>query len=297
MQIIKSNALIFAKLLLIIVYFCAPFRSYGQIKKKVLFIGNSYTNPLPPIIEKIALSNGDTLIFDQSTPGGSSLYGHWNNAKTREKIMQGNWDYVTLQDQSQRLALTDEYVETNVFPYALKLVNLIRFHNPYAQIMFYRTWGRKNGDIVDSPYFPPNCPWWPPVCTYEGMDSLLHLRYMLLADQNNAEVSPVGTVWKYIRCNYPNFELYTSDESHPSKNGKYLAAVCFYTAIFRKNPMKITYNYSLTTSEATIIKEAVKLLVYDSLSIWHIGKYDIQHNHTYNTSDTTEDYFNKSFIK
>lgn len=72
------------------------------------------------------------------------------------------------------------------------------------------------------------------MCTYAGMDSLLHLRYMMMAEDNHAVVSPVGAVWNYIRANFPLIELYSPDESHPSVAGSYAAACCFYTSIFRK---------------------------------------------------------------
>ena len=50
----------------------------AQSKKKVLFIGNSYTfvNNLPQMIKDLALTLGDTLIFDQSVFGGYFFQNH-----------------------------------------------------------------------------------------------------------------------------------------------------------------------------------------------------------------------------
>lgn len=94
--------------------------SFGQQTKKVLFIGNSYTasNNLPLLIDQMANSTGDDLIYDSNTPGGYTLKQHSSNATTLSKINQGNWDYVVLQDQSQYPSLSDNFVETNVYPYA-----------------------------------------------------------------------------------------------------------------------------------------------------------------------------------
>lgn len=83
-------------------------------------------------------------------------------------------------------------VETDVFPYAHYLDSVINFYNPCVETAFYMTWGRKNGDAS-------NCSFWPPVCTYDGMDSLLNLRYRMMADSNASILSPVGAVWNYIR--------------------------------------------------------------------------------------------------
>lgn len=65
-----------------------PLLSFGQLKKEVLFIGNSYTyyNNLPDLVNEIALSFGDTLVHDSSTPGGSNFNAHSTNTQTLNKI-------------------------------------------------------------------------------------------------------------------------------------------------------------------------------------------------------------------
>jgi hypothetical protein len=151
---------------------------------------------------------------------------------------------------------------------------LINAKNPCAETVFYMTWGRKNGDAG-------NCAALPELCTYFGMDSLLSLRYRMMAEDNNAILSPVGAVWKYIRLTFPNIELYQGDGSHPSVAGTYLAACCFYTALFRKDPTLITFNSGLSATFASTIRNAAKLVVYDSLMKWHIGEYDPKADFTY----------------
>ena len=90
---------------------------------------------------------------------------------------------------------------------------------------------------------------------------------------NNSYVSPVGFVWNYIRNNYPQINLYAGDGSHPNIKGSYVAAITFYTMIFKKDPTLITFNSSLDDIEATNIRNAVKLLVYDDLEEWNVGAY------------------------
>jgi len=243
--------------------------SAQHVSKRALFIGNSYTyvNDLPQMVADAAASAGDTLFFDSNSIGGYTFQMHSVNATTLSKIAAGNWDYVVLQEQSQYPSFPIGQVETDVFPYAKKLDSIINAHNPCGETVFFMTWGRKNGDAS-------NCATWPPVCTYEGMDSLLNLRYRMMADSNDAILSPVGAVWHYIRQNYPAIELYNADESHPSVAGSYAAACSFYAAIFRKDPAMITFNSTLNATDAENIRNAVKLIVYDSLMNWHIGEYD-----------------------
>lgn len=250
------------------------FFAYGQTKK-VLFLGNSgtYVNNLPQITAEIAHSMGDTLIYDSNTPGGYSLQEHSTNNTSLDNIMHGNWDFVILQG-SNLLSLPISKVKVEVFPYAHYLDSVINVYNPCGETMFFMTWGKKNGDVS-------TCATWSPVCTYEGMDNLIRLRYMMMADSNKAVVSPVGAVWRYIRQHYPSIELYVADETHPSQAGSYAAGCCFYTTVFRKDPSLIPYDFVLSPTVAENIRTAVKLVVYDSLLTWHIGEYDLVSDFNY----------------
>ncbi len=242
---------------------------YSQDTKNVLFLGNSYTyvNNLPSLVQQAAASTGNTLNYDSNTPGGYRLKGHATNTTSINKIQIGNWDYVVLQDQSQFPSFPDAQVATEVYPYATQLSNLIKQYNPCAKPAFYMTWGRENGDAG-------NCGGWPPVCTYEGMDDLLRQRYQTMANDNNGITSPVGAVWRYLRNNHPTLDLYSGDGSHPSLMGSYAGAITFYCSLFRKDPTLVTFNSSLNAAEATIIKNAVKAVVFNDFMEWNIGEYD-----------------------
>jgi len=244
---------------------------YSQDIKNILFIGNSYTasNNLPSIVDVLAKSAGDEITFETSTGGGQTLQNHSNSAATISKIQQANWDYVVLQEQSQMPSFPMSQVQVQVFPYAKILCDTIRYYNNCTTPMFFMTWGRENGDAS-------NCASWPPVCTYTGMDSLLNLRYRMMADSNEALVSPVGAVWNYIRNQYPTIDLYSSDGSHPSLEGSYAAACTFYTMIFQKSPLLVTNDYGLNHMDADNIRNAAKIVVYDSLSKWNINKFNPQ---------------------
>jgi len=249
---------------------------------KVLFIGNSYTdvNNLPEVVKQIALNLGDTLIYQKSVPGGYTFNDHSSYAPTLQLINQGGWDCVVLQEQSQFPSFPLNQVQNEVFPYAKKLDSLIHVASPCAQTVFYMTWGRKEGDS-------DNCPQWPPVCTYQGMDSLLQLRYTMMADSNNAWISPVGKIWHYIRDHNPAIELYAADGSHPSASGSYLAALSFYAVLFGKDPSLTTFTFGINQNDATTIKHAAKLIAYDSLTKWRSFDPPLKALYTYTSSNNS----------
>ena len=132
--------------------------SFSQSKKKILFIGNSYTyvNNLPQMLHDFALMNNDTIIFDASTPGGSTFQTHCSDTSCLRKIKSQQWDYVVLQEQSQTPSFPPSQVQTDCYPYAKRLDSLIKANDSCTQTIFYMTWGRKYGNASNCANYPPH---------------------------------------------------------------------------------------------------------------------------------------------
>jgi len=233
-------------------------------KRKVLFIGNSYvaTNNLPLMIAQVATSLGDTLDYDSNTPGGFTLANHFANPTTKAKIALGGWDLVIIQAQSQEPAFSDGQVSTQTLPYAFKLDSLVNRMDSCTETQFYLTWGRKNGDAS-------NCAFYPPICTYSGMQDKLTERYLRMSEIAKGSVAPVGEVWRKFRSAHPGIELYNPDESHPIVSGTYLAALVFYQSIFRKEINGAVYKpSSIADTTASFIKTISGQIMRDSAANW-----------------------------
>ena len=256
-------------------FFCAGLVCFANLlhaQTRVLFVGNSYTavNNLPQLTADCALSIGFAgmpMEVASSTPGGTTFQMHTTNTTSQSLINQGNWDYVVLQEQSQLPSFPDGQVAAECFPFAAQLNDQILAADSCTETVFYMTWGRQNGDAS-------NCASWPPVCTYEGMDSLLNLRYRQMAIDNQAILSPVGALWKYIRTTYPEINLYSTDGSHPSLEGTYAAACSMIAVMLRTDPYLITYSSTLDPVVAEKIKLAAQEVVFNNLMEWHVGEYD-----------------------
>jgi hypothetical protein len=231
---------------------------------QVLFLGNSYTgaNNLPDLVYQLALSNGDSIQYDVNAPGGYTLQLHSQNATTLAKINQQSWDYVFLQAQSQEPSLDTPYVQQNVFPYARMLDSLIQANDSCTQTGFFMTWGRKFGDAS-------NCQNYPPVCTYLGMQQQLRGRYLQMGYDNHAVVAPVGVAWQEVIAQNAVFDLFSSDGSHPSLHGSYLAACVFYATIYKRSPAGFTYTAGLPLQEAQLLQNIGGQIVLDSLATWN----------------------------
>lgn len=277
-----------AKLLLLLCGFILPWTLQANDTTRVLFIGNSYTavNNLPQIIKDMATEGGHQLIVASSTPGGMTLQGHLQQNTSLHFLDQGNWDFVVLQEQSQIPSFPEPQVEQEFYPYAKTWDSLIKAKAPCAKTIFYMTWGRKNGD-------QQNCPYFPPLCSYEGMDSMLYLRYTNIADSVQAYISPVGPLWHFIRLN-TTIELYQQDESHPSTAGSFAAACAFYTLFFNESPSNNLFSYTLPNATAQSIKDAAQRIVYDSLNFWKRFRPEMQISFDYHQQSDTFVFNNQS---
>lgn len=265
------------------------FVSSAQQHKKVLFLGNSYTqyNNMANIVSNVALSLGDTLTYDSNTPGGYTFEGHSTNATSLSKIAANNWDFVVLQEQSQRPSFSPNQVERDVYPFADSLVQKIYSNDSCTQVIFYMTWGRKNGDAS-------NCQFYTPICTYEGMQQRLRESYLEMGQQHDASVAPIGMVWKAVRDSFPSIELYNADESHPNLHGSYLVACTFYTSMYHKSCVGAYIPNGITAGDALAIQQTTDRIVFDSLSIWNIDTTTLTAQIEITSQDSTVVAFNSN---
>ena len=231
---------------------------------------------------------GDSVYQISSAGSGQSLANHAApGSPSMNEIASGAYDIVVLQEQSQIPSFTDAEVDALFFPYVKTLDSAIKVANPCTKTLLYMTWGRKNGDDM-------NCATWPPVCTYTGMDSLLRKRYLEAAVANNCMVAPAGAVWRYLRQYHPEINLYEPDNSHPSFEGSYAVAACFYSAIFKKSPSNFNLNYHLEDSTVQKIKAAVDAVVLPQSALWQLDAYTTKAQFTHAISGVYVSFNNTS---
>lgn len=240
---------------------------FGQLTKKACFLGNSYTgfNNLPVLVENLAAADGNTFVHDKNTPGGHWLENHCTNSTSLSKIAADNWDYVILQEQSQKPSFPWTQFMDETFPYAAILCDSIRSANACAIPLFYNTWGRQNGD-----------PMWDSINTFDKMNWRLHNAYHHMAAELTGKNAPVGVGFGHIQDDgsalVPFDDLYIGDGSHPSIYGSYLAACIFYEVIFETSSVGNTFLAAgVTAPEGAYLQSVANWVVndVDSVTINH----------------------------
>jgi prepilin-type N-terminal cleavage/methylation domain-containing protein len=193
-------------------------RSLGKSARRttpirVLWIGNSYTyvNNLPGMVAALVQAGGNSPAYawDMQTVGGATLQMHWDQGIAVQKIRQGDWDFVVLQEQSQMAILDeatyDKYVR--LFNGEIRKVNAIP--------LLFMTWAHQ---------------------PQSNLQPLYNRAFLRIAQEVRAEASPVGVAWARCLQTNPQLNLFASDGSHPSPTGTYLAACVFFGALFDRGP-------------------------------------------------------------
>ena len=200
----------------------------------ILFIGNSYTfvNDLPGVLKSMAANSTEPvdLATDGILIGGASLKAHWEAKGTTERIRNGEWDYVVLQEQS---LLPIENPDA-MLDYGNRLGRVIR--SAKAKPVVYLTWARK---------------------TRPSSQDSLNRAYLQLARQIDAIVVPVGPAWQSVQRLDPSLELYDADGSHPSPLGTYVAAATFHRVLFGRLPSTTTAQ-NLSPQTVALVHRAVE---------------------------------------
>ncbi len=266
------------KLLLLAIAILLSKTGFSQDETKVLFLGNSYTyvNDLPGMIEEIAQNKGKSFLHESVTPGGCTLFQHVESQNSLSKIRQGDWDYVVLQEQSQ-LPVIDHYRHNTLKPSYKALYDSIMLYNPNAKVVGYMTWGRRYGGLQcvnfgDGLYCSAD------FVDFNHMQDTLTAAYCENAYATNSYVAPVGEAWKAVLSTNPELVLHSSDNSHPSYDGTYLAACVFYAIFWNETPVGIYHSTQIDDTKANILQETANDVVFNNLEKWNLKHENIGEN-------------------
>ena len=199
---------------------------------KILFIGNSYTyrNNMPSIFESIAISKGKKVYVQDCTLGKATLFIQSRRFEVKNAISKENWDFIIIQGSSRDFVKAPSIIKNKTKPALEKIIKAIQKNNPSTKMLFYMTWGYRNGfKPIDE------------VNTFEKMADKIRDRYLELYKTYDIGVVPVGMAWKDVRKKRSEVVLYVKDGAHPSLKGSYLAASCFYSAIFNESAVGSSY--------------------------------------------------------
>ncbi|MDW8159467.1 MAG: DUF4886 domain-containing protein, partial [Bacteroidia bacterium] len=235
---------------------------------KILWIGNSFSiyGPynVPQYLSNMVASDGNTITINTSQiimgshldeRVGSGPY----TSQTSAAITSDQWDYVILQEQSQKPAWLNLTAVNNEFYEPVRILNQqIKAHNPCTRVMFYMTWGYRYGDNMNVPND-----------TYTGMQQRLYNGYMNIAEELNEPVSPVGWAFRRALQLNPNIVLWDADNRHQNALGAYLSACVFFARLYNKSPVGLWHPADITPQQALFLQQVAAEVVLNDLELWN----------------------------
>lgn len=190
---------------------------------RILMVGNSFTycNDSWDMLAKICASEGKKVTIVHSAEPGYAFADHLKCEATTKAILEGEYSYAILQDQSQTPAKYALNPKGNVQSRNnfITMTNRIFGWSPRAMIIVEETWayvGDKFGGFASMTEF----------------DNYIQNGARLYAEVIRGKVSPTGTAFATVRSERPDINLYAEDNIHPSAYGSYLKSCVNYLTIF-----------------------------------------------------------------
>ena len=215
--------------------------------KKILFIGNSYTSQCSDTITKLFKNESPDWKLTFHTQGGKDLAYHLADPATEKLIRSQKWDFVILQEQSQKSGLGGK--SSQGFHNAVASFSKI-IRDTGSTPCLYLTWGRKAGDKKNPKIYP----------NYQAMQKKISAAYFEAGKKNRTRILPVGLAYSKIKQeDQALFEsLYKKDGSHPSTIGAYIVSSVFWAGLTGKDPTAIKWRGGIEKSKAIRIRQAAQ---------------------------------------
>lgn len=198
---------------------------------RVLFVGNSYTfyNDMPEQVAALSRSDpgAPEIETERVVEGGATLKLHFEETGARQRIDEGGFTHVVLQEKSTGpLHDGDEF-----HVYVGCLGELAKSRK--AKLLLYQTWARKEGHEIYRWKWSGKGP--------AKMTKKVRKEVDRAATRLEAEVVPVGDVWEQVRLKHPELNLHDEDLHHASPLGSHLAASVFFAFLAQRDPTPVPY--------------------------------------------------------
>jgi hypothetical protein len=202
---------------------------------RVLFIGNSltYTNAMPEMVQwmleraEVAVGRVESVAFPDV-----GLQDHWVSGPARERIAEGHFDVVVLQQGPSA---------TEGRP------SLLEFSQRFAD------------EIRAAGGQPALYMVWPSVARFFDFDGVSD-SYRTAAQQTSALLFPAGEAWRAAWRRDSTLALYGPDEFHPSVLGSYLAALVIFEQLAHTSPTTLPALVPQSGGPTSIAAEVALLL-------------------------------------
>ena len=200
---------------------------------RVLFIGNSYTF-YNLGVDQILHGLAPRTTVGLEAVGGATLKDHLGNVQTMDKVSQGDWTYVVIQEQSQVPVIAHGQYVSNL----RKLVAAVRQGGAVPLLLM--TWARPDDPRIST--------------------TSMSAAVRSAGKDVKAAVIPAGVAFGASLASHNGIVL-TQPDGHPTPEGTYLAGCVVYAAIFGKSPEGNTFLGGVDAGFAPVLQATAEKAV------------------------------------
>jgi|GEM_PF-3499862 len=228
---------------------------------KVLILGNDYLhdNDIEDMLEKLAETDGQSFFIEIRYGSDYYLSDHATSNMSKTLIEKREWDIVILQGAAHFIAKPEWH--SSIVPSMQTLRDLIRLQNKDCKIIYMMPWGYEQGFNAIAGE----------TGDYNALQQAIIDETISVCNTLEILTAPVGYVWKDIKNNHANIQLYNTDPnypSHPSIEGTFLSACTIYVTAVERNIDNLNYNGNISTTNAATIRQAATAGVLNHREDW-----------------------------
>lgn len=221
---------------------------FSITNEKILFIGNSFTFywNLPSQVQKMSVERGLNWEVKHFTSSSATLKIHFNNPELKSLLENEKFDHIILQEHSTG-PLTDPESSRFYFGQILSLIPST------TKVHFFSTWMYPAIESLnsDNQVFP------------------IEESIKKIVDGTNTSVIPIGRAFRTFQDKYPDYNLLTDDNKHPSPNGTYLASCVIFSHLSAESSKNLSRRfkgvdslgndiyYSIVESEISVLLQEI----------------------------------------
>ena len=211
----------------------------------ILFVGNSFTfwnGGLWTHMQELTAARGEGLGAETSrvVRGGASLRVLWKRTKAKEKISEGGYDVVVLQEDLPETKVADFHEYAAIFDAHTREAG--------SRLIFFMTWDYERLGWI-------------------SMDEII-AEHKRMAWALDAEVAPCGYAWQRAMAERPEVDFYSGDREHQSWYGTILNLYVIYSTVYGESPGLLEFTPP-EKSEITTEEDAwLRRVAWDSYQSW-----------------------------
>ncbi|MFO0815515.1 MAG: SGNH/GDSL hydrolase family protein [Gemmatales bacterium] len=215
---------------------------------RLLFVGNSYTysNDLPVLVQTLYVAAKlPQPEIEQIMMGGAALGDHWRNPRTTQRLINGKWNYIVMQQGPSSLASSQKEF--------------------LADMEKAKPWLKQSGAK------PAMFMVWPDTSRRKYFPQVRNA-YADAARSVDGIFIPAGLAWQDLLSKHPSMELYSGDGLHPTPLGTYIAAIVIVSRLTGLPPERFPtsirwsgqYQVTLSKDQVESVLDAVRLALKDA---------------------------------